>query len=133
MRGFLLDTHVWIWHLAADPALGARARNLIESSREECWLSPISIWEVGILQEKGRIRWHEDLRTGVEEARRRLPLQVAPLTEEVALASFETELPHQDPADRFLAATSRVFGLTLVTADRHLLGCPSLQTLSARD
>ena len=31
------------------------------------------------------------------------------------------ELPHRDPADRFLAATAKHFGLTLVTADANLI------------
>ncbi|MGA3024255.1 MAG: hypothetical protein ABSF98_05755 [Bryobacteraceae bacterium] len=30
-------------------------------------------------------------------------------------------MPHHDPADRFLAATAKVYGLTLVTADENLL------------
>jgi prevent-host-death family protein len=31
------------------------------------------------------------------------------------------QLPHRDPADRFLVATARVFDLTLVTADKQLI------------
>lgn len=133
MTDFLLDTHVWLWHLFTDPALAPRARRLIDDSVEECWLSPVSIWEAGTLHRKGKIELHDDFRSWVEEARRKLPLRVAPMTDEVALASFEMDLPHQDPGDRFLAATSRVFDLTLVTADRRLLDSPSVKTLSARN
>jgi PIN domain nuclease of toxin-antitoxin system len=28
--------------------------------------------------------------------------------------------PHRDPADRFLAATAKAYGLTLVTVDENL-------------
>jgi PIN domain nuclease of toxin-antitoxin system len=31
--------------------------------------------------------------------------------------------PQGDPADQFLAATAKVFALTLVTADEHLIVC----------
>jgi PIN domain nuclease of toxin-antitoxin system len=41
-------------------------------------------------------------------------------------------LPHQDPADRFLAATAEVLGLTLVTADHRLLGLGTIATLANR-
>lgn len=41
-------------------------------------------------------------------------------------------LPHSDPADRFLAATARVLGLTLVTADERLLGLGEIATLANR-
>ncbi|MBT8339733.1 MAG: PIN domain-containing protein [Desulfatitalea sp.] len=42
----------------------------------------------------------------------------ASLNHEVALRSRRISLPHQDPADLFIAATAIVYGLTLVTADR---------------
>ena len=56
----------------------------------------------------------------------------APLTWEIARVSEAMELPHADPADRFIAATAKVFGLTLVTADRNLLGIPDLATMANR-
>ena len=39
---------------------------------------------------------------------------------------------HQDPADRFLAATAQVHDLTLVTDDRYLLGAKGFGKLSNR-
>jgi PIN domain nuclease of toxin-antitoxin system len=39
---------------------------------------------------------------------------------------------HRDPADRFIAATAQVLGLTLVTADERLLGIGNIQTLANR-
>ena len=44
------------------------------------------------------------------------------MTHEVALETERVVLPHYDPADRFLAATAKAYGLTLVTADENLLG-----------
>jgi len=38
-------------------------------------------------------------------------------------------LPHEDPADRFLAATCVVYGLTLVTADKRLMASPRFSVL----
>lgn len=52
-----------------------------------------------------------------------------PLTHEVALRSRSIRPPHEDPADRFIAATAMVHGLTLVTADRSLLECPDIRVL----
>ena len=48
-------------------------------------------------------------------------LHEAPLTREVARRSRTVNVPHQDPADRFLAATAEVYELTLVTDDANLL------------
>jgi PIN domain nuclease of toxin-antitoxin system len=33
------------------------------------------------------------------------------------------ELPHPDPADRFIAATALVCGFALATSDKYLLKC----------
>ena len=56
----------------------------------------------------------------------------APLTHEIVIAAHSLSLTHADPADRFLAATAKVLGLTLVTADRKLLGLGEIATLANR-
>ncbi|HUP18651.1 MAG TPA: PIN domain-containing protein [Gemmatimonadota bacterium] len=58
-------------------------------------------------------------------------MREAALNHEVALEGRRVRLPHPDPADRFLAATARVYELTLVTADRRLLDARACRTLSA--
>jgi len=61
-----------------------------------------------------------------------LKLTEAPLTVEVALAVPSISFPHADPADHLLAATAKVFNLTLVTADEHLLHLPGIRALANR-
>ncbi len=58
-----------------------------------------------------------------------LPLREAVLNHEVAMQSRKISLPHQDPADRFIAATAIIYGLKLVTADRHLIDGAELYTV----
>ena len=50
----------------------------------------------------------------------------------MVVTAQELSFPYQDPADRFLAATADVLGLTLVTADHHLLGLGTIATLANR-
>ena len=45
------------------------------------------------------------------------------------MASRAVDLPHQDPADRFLAATAKVMDLTLVTADARLAEASDVSVL----
>jgi len=61
-----------------------------------------------------------------------LELTEAPLTVEVALAISSINFPHGDPADQFLAATAKVFDLTLVTADEYLMHLPGIRVLANR-
>lgn len=131
MKGYLLDTHVWFWSLLGTKRLADEVVEIIRSSTDDCWLSPISVWEIGMLDTKGKIKLSPDDRSWIDQSFEVLPLRSAPLTHEVARASFLLDLEHGDPADRFLGATARVYELTLVTADRRLLASEAFTTLRA--
>ncbi len=126
----LLDTHIWLWSLAEPARLGKRVRKELDDPVNEVWVSPVSTWEVLLLNAKGRIRLHGDLAGWVARATNHV--LEAPLTHEIVLAAQELPLSHPDPADRFLAATALVLGLTLVSADRRLLGLGEISTLANR-
>jgi PIN domain nuclease of toxin-antitoxin system len=98
--------------------------------QNELWLSPISTWEALILHQKGRVFLAQDLDRWTAEATG--PFRQAPLTHEVVAIARSLRLPQRDPADRFLAATAKVLGLTLVTADANLLGLGEISTLANR-
>jgi len=126
----LLDTHIWIWSLAEPKRLSRRVQHEMKNQDNELWLSPVSTWEVLLLQAKGRIQLHGNARDWVTRAT--AYMREAPSTHEIVAAAQELPLSHQDPADRFLAATAAVLGLTLVTADHRLLGLGAIATLANR-
>ena len=128
----LLDTHIWLWSLLRPERLSRRVAKEIQSADNELWLSPISVWELGILCDKGRVMLTQDVESWVDAVLRAVPMHEAPLTAEIALATRGIRLPHRDPADRFLAATAKVLGLTLVTADQRLLACQGITVLANR-
>src|SRR5665213_1749728 len=66
----------------------------------------------------------------VREMLHAVPQRIAALTYEVAMVSCTLKLAHRDPADRLLAATAKVHGLTLVTADSRLLASREYATLA---
>jgi len=96
----------------------------------ELWLSPISIWETIILAEKKRISLQPDVTTWIHLALSSLETFQAPLNHDIAILSRQIELPHQDPADRFIVATAIHHQLTLATVDTRLISAKSLQTMS---
>jgi PIN domain nuclease of toxin-antitoxin system len=126
----LLDTHIWLWSLAEPNRLSRQVQQELRDVHNELWLSPVSTWEALLLHAKGRIR----LQGGIQDwvARGTRQLREAPLTHEIVVAAWELPLQHPDPADRFLAATAEVLGLTLVTADHRLLGLGKIATLANR-
>ena len=117
----LLDTHIWLWSLLEPARINETIAQALTTPENTKWLSPISLWELTVLVEKKRLTLDRDLDAWVNEARARAPVNDVPLTAEVALATRHVDLSHRDPADRFLAATARVFDLHLVTVDQKLL------------
>lgn len=127
--GLLLDTHIWLWGLLDPDRLSNGVRQALASRQEELRLSPISVWEALILAERGRLTLEPDPRSWLRKAMSKCPIVEVPVTFDVVLASRNIDLEHQDPADRFIAASAKVFGLKLVTADRRLLRCPDIEVL----
>ena len=125
----LLDTHIWIWMNLEPKRLVKRVQQQLQDQSNELWLSPISTWEALLLSAKGKLQLYPDAQAWIMVALQ--DLREAPLTHEIVVVSQQLKL-HADPADRFLAATAKVLGLTLVTADATLLSCGDIVTLSNR-
>jgi len=85
-----------------------------------------------VLLRKGRLTVPNDVAAWVAATTADMQLNEAPLTVEVALAISSINFPHGDPADHFLAATAKVLGLTLVTADERLISLPGIHVLANR-
>ena len=121
MSKYLLDTHILLWSLLDPSALSQKVVVELENDANQLWLSPISTWEVLMLSEKGRIQLDASPIDWMKNVLSTLPFHEAGLNHEVAMHSRKIRLPHQDPADRFIAASAAVYGLTLITADKNLI------------
>lgn len=120
----LLDTHVWIWLEIGHPSLSKKHIEQIDRFAKEgvVLLPAISVWEVAMLEAKGRITLTKPCKQWVTEALNVPGITLAPLTPEIALESCK--LPgefHNDPADQMIVATARIYGARLITYDRHIL------------
>jgi len=121
----LLDTHCWVWMQFGEAEKFNRgARTSIERVARAGGLrvSVISVWEVGMLESKGRLQLKMNCAEWVRQALATPGLALVPLTPEIAIES--SRLPgqfHGDPADRLLVATARIGGLQLMTKDDRLL------------
>jgi PIN domain nuclease of toxin-antitoxin system len=126
----LLDTHVVLWLLTDDARIGPTARGQLAAS-PAVHVSAVSLWEIAIKRELGRLRVPDDLPERIEQA----GLQWLPITPRHAWSVPQVDgLPHRDPFDRLLASQARVEGMPLLTADRALLAAeiPGVTTLEAR-
>ena len=113
----LLDTHTFLWWVADAPELSARARTAIARSRNECFVSLASLWELAIKSSLGKLEISGSLARFIPEqlaANRFRELGI-----EVRHVARVARLPfhHRDPFDRLLAAQALEEELTIVSAD----------------
>jgi len=131
----ILDTHIWIWAMNGDTSrLSIEGLEALEtgSRNNQLGVCAISVWEVGMLESKGRIQLGKGCLDWVRESLTAPGLRLLPLTPEIAVES--SRLPggfHGDPADRILAATARIMSATLVTKDRKLIEYADRSFISA--
>jgi PIN domain nuclease of toxin-antitoxin system len=116
----LLDTHTWVWWICGDSRLTARERaaldNLPPTSRPV--LAEISLWEVAMLVDLGRLELDMDLERWLAVASAPATVELARITPAVAAEVARLpEMFHRDPADRLIVATARVMKLRVLTRD----------------
>jgi len=112
----LLDTHAWLWMLAAPERLGD-ARATLENADHELLLSAASSWEIAIKHDLGRLRLPQPPELFVPDRIR--ASGVVPIAIEHVHAIEAGRLPrhHRDPFDRILVAQARHLDVPIVTAD----------------
>ena len=120
----LLDTHAFLWVLNGEATLSQKARDRIDLALNNgsIGISAISLWEIAMLERKGRIILNQPCLNWIEKALDAPGIILCPLTPEIAVQS--AALPgefHGDPADRLIVATSRILGIPLVTRDQKIL------------
>ena len=112
----LLDTHILLWWLAADPALPQRAAEVISDADTTVVISAATAWEIAIKKAVGRLEAPDDLLDALEAN----DFESIAITTIHALAAGQLPPHHSDPFDRMLIAQSRIEGITLVSTDRRL-------------
>jgi PIN domain nuclease of toxin-antitoxin system len=120
----LLDTHVWVWWLLGDPRLSDGDRHVLDGLPRggRPMLCDISLWEVALLVQLGRLELTVPLESWLAVAAAATTVRVLPITP--AVVAEMNRLPkafHQDPADRLIVATARVHDLPLATHDGRIL------------
>jgi len=112
----LLDTHVYLWVVVADPRLSAATRETIENA-ERVFVSAASIWEIGIKVRLGKIDAAPDELVAAIGQSGFAELAVRALH---AAAAARLPMHHRDPFDRLLVAQAVTEPLRLLTADAVL-------------
>lgn len=120
----LLDTHIFLWYIAADPRLSAQIRSVIEDPANETYLSVASVWEAVIKNALGKLPFPSPPAEYLPEQRDAHGILSLPIDE--GALPYLACLPrlHRDPFDRVIVAQALQHGLIVVTFDSDVRSYP---------
>lgn len=129
-RRLLMDTHTWVWWVSGSRELSKIAKLAIDQSLndETLYVSSISVWEVAMLVQRGRLALATDLGKWLAQNYSLTGLHFVSVDNRIALESVMLNL-HPDPADRMIVATTAALSATLVTKDKRLQAQTDVPTL----
>ncbi len=112
----LLDTHVLIWSLTNDPTLSDHARREITRGSNLVFVSAISVWEISIKMQLGKLKAPDNLLQEVIDKR----FEFLDIKAEHSWQAGQLPAIHHDPFDRMLIAQAQLEQLTIVTRDASI-------------
>ena len=124
MKAPLLDTHTWVWWVLDGPELKAKEKRDLKNLKGDNrpFIASISLWEVALLVDCGRLTLNIPLRRWLELAAHPDSVNIVSITPAIAAGvAMLPESMHRDPADRLIVATCIELGLPIFTRDRKIL------------
>ena len=112
----LLDTHAYIWFSANSPQLSQVAKNLIEATGNQTFLSIASLWEMSIKVSLGKLSIDLDFKDVLDDLSDS-GIKVLPISFDHILKNRSISFHHRDPFDRMIVAQSIGEGMKLLSTD----------------
>ena len=113
----LLDTHAFIW-LDIQPAmLSTTASSLIQQSDVNLFLSMVSIWEMQIKIQLGKLHLNTTLEETITSQQTINGIRILPIMPAHIFALESLPLIHKDPFDRLLISQAKLENLVLISKD----------------
>ncbi|MEA3486994.1 MAG: type II toxin-antitoxin system VapC family toxin [Thermodesulfobacteriota bacterium] len=114
----LLDTHVFIWWSGEPDKLSEKALDACENRANRLILSIVSIWEMQIKMQLGKLKLKRSLKDLVENQQNINNLQILPVSPNHIFMLDNLPMYHSDPFDRLLISQAIEENLALVSKDQ---------------
>lgn len=120
----LLDTHVFLWYISADPRLPTAFLAAIQEPSNDVYLSAASIWEAVIKHGLGRLSLPAPPAEYLPRQREVHGIAALPIDEDAMKHLAGLPALRRDPFDRILIAQALQHALTLATVDAEITAYP---------
>ena len=120
----LLDTHIFLWFISGDTQLSTDVRDAIRDPDNEVYLSAISVWEILVKYQLGKLPLPEH--PEIYLPKRRDLHQILSLALDESSVAQLVKLPplHRDPFDRMIVCQALQNDLTIATVDAAVRAYP---------
>ncbi len=116
----LLDTHTFLWYINADRQLPASYVAQLRSPGNTVYLSVVSLWEVIIKYQLGKLPLPQPPHLYLPTQRQRHQILNLDVDEDSLLPLVSLPSLHRDPFDRLLISQTIAKGMTLATLDEQI-------------
>ena len=114
---YLLDTHTLLWFLTDDKKLSRRARQLIESSSNESFISIVNLWEIAIKTGLGTLDLDKPFEQMFPEQLHLNRIDILDITVNSLIQLTTLPFHHRDPFDRLIIAQGLAEGMPIISVD----------------
>jgi len=113
----LFDTHTFIWWDSNRAKLSQTALTVLEDSSHILLLSVVSIWEIQIKQQLGKLTLNQPLTEIIESQQKTNSIELLPIQLNHVLGLQSLPPIHKDPFDRLLISQANIENAVLVSRD----------------
>jgi len=121
----LFDMHSFVWWADEPMKLSRAALAALEDKNNRLFLSDVSIWEMQIKVQLGKMKLKLPLQDLIDSQQRDNEIEILSIITEHILALDNLPFHHKDPFDRLLIAQSLVEDFTIVTIDSEFPAYPA--------
>lgn len=123
---FLLDTHIFLFFINGESSISEEIVEILNDKQTEKFISIVSIWEITIKMNIGKLRLKDDLKS-IYILLDNFDIKILQLNK----INFEVYLSlpfiHKDPFDRMIISQAVADDLTLITDDQYIRSYPNLK------
>lgn len=116
---YLLDTHAVIWMVEDSPKMPGAIKEIIRNSDNHLYICTISLWEITIKMNIGKIKLSLTLDELINELKIS-DFNFLQVEDKYLLGLSALPLLHRDPFDRLLISTAAAENMTIITVDENI-------------
>jgi PIN domain nuclease of toxin-antitoxin system len=113
----LLDTNVLLWFVSGDGRLSQESKELIENTDNHICVSIVSLWEITIKLNIGRLEMDNDLETFFKVVSSDYGFEILNIKENHLLRYLTLPMIRRDPFDRLIYSQAKAEGFAFLFTD----------------